>query len=324
MKPKGKFAIGVDLGATTIKSGVVDNNGKITGQIVLDAKALEGPRAVIRQINLSVEELLSQTGVAGCAGIGIGSPGVISVRDGAVLYPPNFSDWKRVLVAEAVRKKFRLPVFIENDANCAAIAEAHFGSGKKYDDFIFVIWGTGVGGGIILNKKIYRGPFGGAGEIGHVSVDFNGPACNCGSRGCIESYIGQRYLSDRTRRAVAEASKKGTRSAIERLVKGDMNRVQPAVVSQAAIEKDPLAISILTEAGALLGYALASIINVLEVRNVIIGGGISAAPAFVFTSIRETVRARVLTPHKAGIRIQRAKLGNGAGMIGAASLVYFR
>jgi glucokinase len=324
MKRQRKFVIGVDLGATTIKSGIVDDQGKIAEQIVVDTMAMKGPRAVLRQINLSIADLFERYGKSGCAGIGIGSPGVISTGDGAVLYPPNFADWKSVRVADAVRKKFRMPVYIENDANCAAIAEAHFGGGRKYSDFIFVIWGTGVGGGIIIDKKIYRGRFGGAGEIGHASIDYNGPACNCGSRGCIESYIGQRYLSDRTRRALAEASKKGARSVMERLVRGDMNRIQPTVISQAANEGDPLAISILTEAGALLGYALASIINILEIRTVIIGGGISAAPEFVFESIRVAVRSRVLIPHKAGIRIARAKLGNGAGIIGAASLVYFR
>ena len=324
MTSSSAYVIGVDLGATTIKSGIVDEEGRILDQVVVDAMALSGPRAVIRQIVLSIRQLFERHGRAGCRGIGIGSPGVVASSDGAVLYPPNFADWKRVRVADAVRKTFRLPVAIENDANCAAIAEAHFGSGKRYSNFLFVIWGTGVGGGVIIDRKIYRGPYGGAGEIGHVAVDHNGPPCNCGSRGCIESYIGQRYLSDRTRRAVAEAAKRGERSAIGQLVKGNLAKIEPAVISNAALRGDRLAIGILTEAGTLLGCALASVVNVLEIRTVIIGGGISAVPDFVFEAIRETVRSRVLTPHRAGIRVLRAKLGNGAGIIGAASLIYFR
>ena len=315
------YAIGVDLGATTIKAGIVDQKGVILDHIVADAKASKGPKLVTQQIIYAIQELFSKHNPAECFGIGIGSPGIVSIEDGTVHHPPNFADWSEVPLAKLVRKVFTHPVFIENDANCAAIAELRYGAGTDSKDFIFVIWGTGVGGGIILDRKVYRGPFGGAGEIGHVSIDYDGKQCNCGNRGCIEAYIGQRYLSQRTREILESLPENSPRSRIEQLVQGNLSRIEPALISEAAEDGDATAIEILEEAGTLLGYALASVINILDIRVVIIGGGISAAPQFVFKAIETSVQSRVLKPHQAGIRIRRAKLGNGAGMIGAASLV---
>ncbi len=323
MTQKKNYVVGVDLGATTIKTGIVDNKGKILDQMVVDTKASKGPRAVLGQISFSLKEMFARRSMSGCLGVGIGAPGVVSIKDGTVLYPPNFADWEEVELAKTIRKAFPLPVFIENDANCAAIAEAHFGAGADYRDFLFVIWGTGVGGGIIIDKKIYRGPFGGAGEVGHVSIDYNGPQCNCGNRGCIESFIGQRYLSQRTRQILESEAKNGIVSKIERLVEGNLSRIEPSIISQAAEEGDRIAQEILTEAGELLGYALASAMNVLDLRVVIVGGGISAAPRFVFEAIERSIRSRILKPHRGGVRVRRAALGNGAGIIGAASLVIF-
>jgi len=321
MKSDKMYSVGIDIGATTIKGGVVDAQGKILHQYTADTKALEGPKSVIQQIVSVVREIFSKYKAAECSGIGMGSPGVVNTKEGTVLHPPNFADWTEVRLTHAIHEVFSLPVFIENDANCAALAEAKFGAGLESKDFIFVIWGTGVGGGIILDRKVCRGPFGGAGEIGHVSIDINGPLCNCSNRGCIEAYIGQRYLSARTKEILESKAREGIRSKIESLVEGNFDRIEPAIISLAAEQNDATAREILDEAGDLLGCALASVINILDIRTVIVGGGISAAPKFVFDSIERGVTTRVLKPHRPGIRILKATLGNEAGIIGAASLV---
>lgn len=321
MNARKTFAIGVDLGATTIKVGIVGKNGNIPDQLSVDSKANKGPAVVIQQIIFAVQELISRYKISECSGIGIGAPGVVSSTDGTVQHPPNFTDWTKVDLGKNIRKAFKLPVFIENDANCAAMAEARYGAGIEFKDFLFVIWGTGVGGGIILDRKIFHGPHGGAGEIGHISIDYNGRQCNCGNFGCIESYIGQRYLSQRTREIIQSLPKDGTLSKIELLVDGNLNKIDPAIISQAAEDGDPTATTVLGEAGTLLGCALASILNVLDLRVVVIGGGISAAPAFVYEAIISSVRERILKPHKENVRVIRAKLGNTAGIVGAASLV---
>jgi glucokinase len=183
-----------------------------------------------------------------------------------------------------------------------------------------VIWGTGVGGGIILDHKLFNGPGGGAGEIGHLSIYYKGAKCNCGGTGCIESYIGQRYLSQRTKEILKTLSP-DKREIIVKLVDGDLDKINPAVISKAAEFGDPTAISILKEAGTLLGAALASIMNVLDLEVAVIGGGISAAPDFVYDAILTSIRARILKPHQPGVKVIRALLGNSAGIIGAASLV---
>jgi len=315
------FAIGIDVGATTIKAGAVDTTGTILYQLTMDTKAALGPKTVIRQIASTVEGLFAKHKSTECFGIGIGVPGVVNSTEGIVRHPPNFADWSEVALAQAVHDLFPLPVFIENDANCAALAEAKYGAGSDIRDFIFVIWGTGVGGGIILNGEIYRGPYGGAGEIGHISIDYNGPVCNCTNRGCIEAYIGQRYLSARTKEILENKRRQGTASKIDELVGGDLERIEPAIIAKAAEQGDRTAIEILEEAGTLLGCALASVINILDVRTVVIGGGISAAPQFVFDAVYRSVTGRALKPHRSGIRILKAALANTAGVIGAASLV---
>ncbi|MBI4811348.1 MAG: ROK family protein [Ignavibacteriales bacterium] len=321
MNTKKTYAIGVDLGATTVKAGVVTKSGFIPDQLSVDSKAKKGPAVVLQQIIFTIQEIFGKYNPSECLGIGIGTPGVVSITDSTVQHPPNFTDWAKVDVAKQIRNKFKIPVYIENDANCAAIAEARFGAGIEFKDFLFVIWGTGIGGGVILDRKIYRGPYGGAGEIGHVSIDYNGRLCNCGNYGCIESYVGQRYLSQRTKEILLATPKDNIQTKIEKLVDGDLNLLDPEIISQAAEEGDPIAIGVLEEAGTLLGYALSSILNVLDLRVVVIGGGVSAAPAFVYDAIIKSLRSRILKPHKEGVRVIRAKLGNTAGIIGAASLV---
>jgi glucokinase len=318
--PERKLFIGVDLGATTIKSGVVDESGRILVQQKLPTEAHRGPQTVIANIQTSIQSLIKQSDSSSIIGIGIGAPGIVT-DTGVVKAPPNMNDWHDVPLRDELKKIFPYSIIIENDANAAAIAEAKFGAGTDLKDFVFIIWGTGVGGGIILDRKIFRGPTGGAGEVGHISIDYNGPLCNCGNRGCIESYIGQRYLSQRTKALLQIMKAEKKISKIEELVGGNLDSVEPYIIAQAAEQGDETAREILKEAGQLLGYALASVVNLLDIEHIIIGGGISAAPAFVFQAIAQGLSSRVLTPHRTTVKVLRAKLGNDAGIIGAASLV---
>ena len=315
MKPK--FAIGVDLGATTVKTGLVSSSGKILYQNKLPTNGHLGPSAVIQQIELSVRDAMVHADGKKPAGIGIGAPGVVD-DEGVVKWPPNMKRWNEVPLAREVKKIFRrYQIKVENDANAAAIAESKFGAGRKFPDFLFVIWGTGVGGGIILDHKIFRGPSGGAGEIGHISINYEGPKCNCGNYGCVESYVGQRYLSQRT----AERLKDQPESMIAKLVGGDFTKLEPMYIAQAAQQGDRLAREMLAEAATLLGVAIAGVMNTMDLRVSIIGGGISAAGGFVLQAIQESVRSRVLTPLRRDIKVLQAQLGNNAGILGAAGLV---
>ena len=316
-KANSKIVVGVDLGGTTIKAGMVAADGSVLYNNKFPTCAGEGPTKVIKQIHLAVQDVLQHADGGNAEGIGIGCPGVVD-DDGVVKAPPNFVDWDEVPIKSELTKLFPgLAVQVENDANAAAIAESKFGAGIQYPNFLFVIWGTGVGGGIILNHRIFRGPTGGAGEFGHVTIDYNGPQCNCGNLGCVEAYIGQRYLSHRTaERLVAHPDSK-----ILQLVDGDISKIEPVYISQAAHEGDALAREILVEAGEFLGVALAGVMNIMDLRVSIIGGGISAAGDFVMKAVQDSVVRRVLKPLRKDIRVLPAQLGNEAGLLGAAGLV---
>jgi glucokinase len=317
MKNPESFAIGIDVGGTTVKGGIVNAAGEIVRRIALDARGTEGPEVVIGVIHSVITQLLEGKKHENCLGIGIGCPGVVGLDGDSVSHPPNLHDWHDVKLASALKKKIALPIRVENDANVAALAEARFGAGKQFKDFLFVIWGTGVGGGIIYDHEIFHGPNGGAGELGHLSINYEGPQCNCGNRGCIESYIGQRYLSMRTKSLLDRYPD----SVIKELVGGDLDKIEPAIVAAASEKGDTAAIEILREAGTLLGYALASAMNLLDLRVAVIGGGISAAPEFVYDAMTSGLHDRILRTHKPYVQALRAKLGNAAGIIGAAAMM---
>lgn len=324
------YTIGIDLGGTTIKGGVVDENGSIAYSTNVETKADQGPATVIRQMVHIIEELFSHCKREEVAGIGVGAPGVVSIDGGLVKHPPNIAGWTEVELAEELRKHFHISVEVENDANVAALAEARFGAGFGEKNFLFVIWGTGVGGGIILDGEIFRGPTGGAGEIGHTTIDYNGPQCGCGNRGCVEAFVGQKYLSQRARQQLLplmKSWKEGSIPAPSRileLVKGNLDLVEPAVLSAAAREGDVVARKILFEGGEMLGVAIASAFNLFDLRLAIIGGGISAVDPFVFEAIERTVRSRVLAGSRSDVRVRPAALGNRAGILGAALLPLIR
>lgn len=317
------LVIGVDLGATTVKAGLVDPQGNILVHQKTETLADRGPSVVIRQIAHTIRGLLDHAKREEIKGIGIGAPGVVERDGGVVRHPPNFANWSEVSLKVELEKEFHFPVAIENDANVAAFAEARFGAGRGHPDFLFVIWGTGVGGGIIIGGEIFRGPSGGAGEIGHVTIDYNGPLCGCGNRGCVEAYVGQRYLSQRMRDRLRALKKNRPEmpSKVLELVHGNFDAIEPYSISLAARQGDALARDVLLEAANLLGIGLASVLNVLDLRLVIIGGGLSGADAVVFETLERSIKSRVLKGSRDHIRVVPAQLGNDAGIIGAASLL---
>lgn len=312
-----QLAIGVDLGGTTVKTGLISADGNILATSKLPTRADENPQAVIEQIKKSISEVLKNTNGASVAGIGIGSPGLIQNPGGIVKNPPNMKGWDVIPLADEIAKEFKMRVEVDNDANVAAVAESKFGAGKDYPNFLFIIWGTGVGGGVIMNNQIYRGPSGGAGEVGHISINYEGLLCNCGTRGCVEAYIGQKYLSNRT----IEKLRANPNSKIMEVVGGDLNKVAPVYISKAAEMGDKLATDILVEAGTLLGVMIGGVMNTLDFRVTVIGGGVSAVGNFVYNAITESVKKNVQKPLRDGIKIVRAELGNDAGIFGAAGMV---
>lgn len=311
------FAIGIDLGGTTVKTGLISDSGEIIYQIKLPTLAEQNPQAIIGQIKKTIRETLHHAEGKNIVGIGLASAGIIENPGGIVKSPPNFKGWDVIPLGSEIEKEFGMSVVVDNDANAAAVAESKFGAGKDFPDFLFVIWGTGVGGGIIMDNHIFRGPHGGAGEVGHISIDYKGLPCNCGGTGCVEAYVGQRYLSKRT----IEQLSNHPESSLHKILNGNLSTLEPIHLSQAAEAGDEFARNILLEAGQFLGVAIASVMNILDLRVTVIGGGVSAVGDFVYDEITATTKKYVLTPLRPGIKVVRAKLGNDAGMLGAAGLV---
>ena len=317
MPKSEKFAIGVDLGGTNIKIGIVTEKGKIVKKTSKETKAEDGPKAVISQIKKGIEEILVKN-KRKIQGIGIGAPGTVTPKKGTVENPPNLPGWEKVSLGKLIQKKFNINVFVENDANAAAIGEMIFGAGKKLDSFVMITLGTGVGGGIIAKRKLFRGSYGAAGEIGHTSIDFNGPKCNCGSYGCIETYVGNNYLVNRVKKELPNKQD----SKIHELINSDLEALTPKIIDDAANQGDEFAQEVIKELGKYLGVALASASNLLDISTFIIGGGVAGFGEPLFVSMLENTKERVLTPLKSRVKILPAKLKNDAGIKGASALVF--
>lgn len=313
-----KYAVGVDLGGTNIKIGIVSDKGKLVKSISIKTEANCGPKNVIANIIKGVELTLAKNKLK-IQGIGIGCPGVVSIKKGIVENAPNLPGWKNVKLGPIIKEKFGYKVHLENDANAAAIGELIFGAGKKIDSFVMVTLGTGVGGGIVFNKKIFRGEFGAAGEIGHISIDINGPKCNCGSTGCIEAYAGNSYLKEKIRSELKDYSD----SKVWKLIENDLTRVSPRIIQAALEKKDSYAKFVVERMGRQLGAALASLSNLLDISTFIIGGGVAGFGKPLFDSTRVTISERVLIPLRQRVLVIPAKLHNEAGIKGASSLVFY-
>ena len=306
-----RVAIGIDVGGTTIKYGLVDEDGKASGLASIPTEADEGPAAVIANVARIIRTMNDRE--PSLTSVGIGFPGVVD-REGRVHYPPNFPGWEVVdpkkELAELVPKN--ISIAVENDANAAGWAEGRVGAARGEPHFLYVTLGTGVGGCIVSDGRIWRGATGGAGEFGHSTVDMNGPTCNCGARGCVESYIGSNYM-------IAYARQKVDRYP-ESLLHGMMaegKELTPELINTAAEGGDIFAQNFLSELGRILGASLAQVMNICDLHLCIVGGGVSKAETFLLGQARRTLRARVLQSIAPTAQLRVAALSNNAGVVGA-------
>ncbi|NOX96949.1 MAG: ROK family protein [Nitrospirae bacterium] len=309
--------IGVDLGGTNLKVALLDKKGEIRKKTsVLTAR---GKQAVLQQIIESIEKVLEKTGVKKSAvlGIGIGTPGLVDNIHGIVRGFTNIKGWRNVPLKEYVEREIKLPVYVDNDVNLMTLGELMCGAGRGAKNIVCLTLGTGVGGGIVIEGNLYRGSTLSAGEIGHVSVNADGPRCICGSYGCLERYVGNAYI---VKKAV-EAIEGGRRSIIKKLVEGDLKAVTPRVISRAARQGDRLAGEIWEETGRYIGIVLSGVVNLLDPEIIVIGGGVAQAGRLLFEPIRKTVKERAMSIPARKVKIVPAKLGKDAGLIGAGMLV---
>lgn len=313
-----RLAIGVDLGGTFIKAGVVSEKEGLLEERSVETHAEQGPEKVLDQIARVVSELLINHPES--AGVGIGSPGAINWDRSTVSSPPNFPGWKSVHMGEAINSRLSSPTLtmVENDANVAALGSAHYGVGRRFDSFIMVTLGTGVGGAIIYQNKIFRGATGAAGEIGHMTIDYEGPFARSGVAGAIEAYLGQHFLSRHARYRLMNRQD----SIIHSMTEPDLQGITPKMLYDAAEKGDEGAKDVLAWAGHKLGCVLGSAVNLLDIRKIVVGGGLSAAGEYILKETRATLNHYVTPALQEGIEVLQEMGGNSVGILGAGHLIF--
>jgi len=313
---KKNYYIGVDLGGSYTKIGLVNRFGKIIAKTVLTTNRYKRNQ-LIDEIVFSVKSfcLKKKIKTKDISGIGVGLPGLIDSRKGIVRYLVNIPGWKNVHMKRLLESKLKIKTFLDNDENVMTLGELHYGAGKNVKNLVCITLGTGVGGGIVINGKLYRGTDLVAGEIGHIPISESGPKCNCGGTGCIESYIGNRYLRKKLKRDL-----KKQKSLVKNLIKKSNYRLSLKLVDKAAKMGDRFAIEFWKDVGIKLGIMLTGVINFINPERIIIGGGVANAGKFLFGPLGMTINKRAMKIQRKSVKIVKARLGEDAGVIGAAVL----
>ncbi|QKG83217.1 ROK family glucokinase [Kroppenstedtia pulmonis] len=311
----GHWFIGIDLGGTSMKLGMVDEQGQLIGKTEEPTSRFVSPEVGLDRMVGSVKLMVDQTGISwdNILGLGIGLPGFLDIPRGRIVKLTNIP-WENVPIQRYLEDRLQVPVSIDNDANAAALGEAWSGAGVGIRDMICITLGTGVGGGIIANGGLIHGVSGMAGEVGHIQVEKDGDLCSCGQRGCVET------LSSATGmlRLVREAVNMGKQTRLQKSVEQGSLQVQE--IFEEAKRGDPVAKGVIGTAIDGLGRLMAILSVVNNPEAFIIGGGISKAGPFLFEPLQRSYGLYALSQASAGVRIIPAQLGNDAGIIGAAGL----
>jgi glucokinase len=308
------LACGIDVGGTKIAGGVVDEDGTIVEELRVESPATDAD-AIESAIADLVTELRSRHAIEA---VGVGAAGYVDKARAVVLFAPNVA-WRNEDLKGELEKRVDLPVVIENDANAAAWGEFRFGAGHDVEDLMLVTVGTGVGGGLVLDGEVYRGANGVGAEIGHMRVVPNGILCGCGKHGCFEQYASGSALV-REARALALSGAMIAQGML-RHAGGDLNKITGPLITEVARQGDPGAIQQLAELGRWLGEGVASLTEVLDPGVVVVGGGVSEADELLLGPTREAFAGQLVGRGFRPIpEIRKARLGNRAGLIGAADL----
>lgn len=312
----GNFVLGIDLGGTKILTAVVGAGGAMLSRDHSITPAARGVQAVIDAIVESARRSLEAADVApgDLAGAGIGAPGLSNPETGVLYTSPNLPGWKDVPLRDIVAEELGTPAYLINDGSAAAIGELHYGAARGVKDFVYVTVSTGIGGGIVMNRDIYAGAIGTAGELGHMVIDDNGPLCNCGNTGCWEMLASGTALAAEARRIIEQ----GSDSTIVQHADGDVSKVNAEHIEAAARAGDELASRLIARTAYYLGVGFSNLINIFNPEVIVIGGGLSNMGNLLLAPAYEEAGRRAFRQPYASTRFARAELGRNSGVIGAA------
>lgn len=309
--------IGIDLGGTNIAVGIVNEKGNILAQTSTPTLASRPYTDLVKDMAGCILSVMSETGITQdeIESIGIGVPGVADQKDGVVIFCPNLG-WHNVPIRGELQKYINKPVLIDNDATVAGLAENYAGVSAGCQSSVFLTLGTGLGGGIIINGRPWSGAHGVGSEIGHMTLAVDGVPCTCGNDGCVERYCSATAIIRMARQAVQGYPD----SLILKLAEGDPQKINARVVTDAAKAGDPTAVEVFDRFARYLAITINNIICFLDPEMIVLGGGVSKAGAFLLDKVRAQLPRYLLYKSLPHARVELARLGNEAGIIGAAML----
>lgn len=315
------FAIGIDIGGTSIKGAVVNDAGKVLTRFAMDVnKDASGEDEVNRFCDVMIKSINDYDNSIKLEGIGIGMPGILDMDKGVVITSPNLPKWNGIYISKLISKRMGLPVYINNDANVATLGEARFGSGKEYSNLIMLTLGTGVGGGIIIDNKLYDGYKHMGAELGHMVIRVNGEKCGCGRRGCFEAYASATGLIKMSKKEMDKNP-----DSLMHEIANEFGKVNAKVVFEASRRGDKAAIRVMKRYVRYLGEGILNYCNIFRPEVVVLSGGVANEGDYLLDQVRH-----FLKNHSYGMKgspkveLKVASLGYDSGKIGAACLVFDR
>jgi len=314
-----RLILGVDIGGTKIATALATAQGEILvrGHSLTHAQA--GSDAVISSVFTTIEETMASGKInsSQLLGIGIAAAGIIDSDNGRVIFSPNLPDWNEVPLGNIVQQRFGISTYLGNDATLAALGEWHFGLKRKVANLVYITISTGIGGGIIANGKLYTGVCGAAGEIGHMTIDVNGPRCNCGNVGCWETLASGTALAREAAKQIAG----GAGTSIAELVGGDISKIDARIVFLAAKQGDELAKELISRLGYYFGIGLVNLVNIFNPELILVGGGVAKMGDLLLQPAIKVVKERAFRTLANAVEIKPAILGDDSGILGAVAFV---
>lgn len=311
------YYLGIDLGGTNIAAGLVDENFKIVHKDSIPTNADREDKAIVKDMAYLCKKILedTKTDVSEVKWIGVGSPGTCDSKNGVLIYTNNIP-FRNTPIRQWIQEEIDLPVYIDNDANCAALGEAYAGATKDAEHSVMVTIGTGLGGGIIINKKIYSGfNFAGA-EIGHTCIEIDGEQCNCGRKGCWEAYASATALKSQT----VKAALANPDSIVYEMIEGNPDNVSGKTAFDAMRKGCPVGTRVVSDYIEYFAAGVVNMINIFQPEILVIGGGVCKEGDYLIKPLMKYVEANRYSRDVAQTEIKVAELGNDAGIIGAAAL----
>ncbi len=307
----GNYVIGIDLGGTNLKAGIVDKGGKITHHLSIKTNYNADSQAISNQIFELIDEIIKEAHVkkSDIIGVGLGSPGLIDKKGETIIFSPNLPRWRNIPIKLLVTERFSMPCVLENDANAAAWGEKWVGAGKDVNSLVMLTLGTGIGGGIVIDNKLWRGANNVAAEIGHMIIQMDGPKCSCDNNGCIEAYASATAMVRRFK----ELLKSGVSSSLK-----DSREITAKMINDAAFQGDKASLDVIEETGRYLGIALVNVMHILNPEMIVLTGGMIGSGELLMNPIRQVTKQKAFEASYKDTKIVFSQLGNDAGIIGAA------